>query len=82
MCPTCRAELSRRWTCELIELRVQQWHARYNEWPRASDWHSTRARRRGGEALRRWSEGIWPPASTVTRLFGRFDNVYARSSSR
>ena len=81
-CPACRAELSRRWTRELIEQRVHQWHSRYDEWPRASDWHSTRAREKGGEALRRWAEGIWPPASTVTRHFGRFENVYAQRRPR
>jgi hypothetical protein len=47
--------------------------ARALPWPPSSyDWSRTRARRRGGEALERVSEGDWPSASVVTRVFGNW----------
>lgn len=49
-----------------------EWWRRYGDWPRSSDWHATRARELGGTAWARWSSEPWPPASTVTRVFGRF----------
>jgi len=82
LCPTCRARIRRRWTPALVVQRMREWQARYGTWPTASDWHSSRAHDRGGEAQRRWEEGIWPPASTVTRLFRRFDYAVRAAMER
>jgi hypothetical protein len=79
LCPTCRAALRRRWTQQLVLTRILEWHRRYGNWPQPSDWHSTRALARGGEAQHRWQEGCWPPATTVTRLFGRFAHAVAHA---
>jgi hypothetical protein len=44
------------------------WQARYGRLPTSYDWSRTHARRRGGGALERLSEGRWPSASVVTAV--------------
>jgi hypothetical protein len=46
------------------------WRARYGLLPTSYDWSRTHARRRGGEAFERLSEGQWPSASVVTAVCG------------
>lgn len=72
-CRRCAGERLRRWPRPVIVARTIEWRREVGRWPRASDWHATRALERGGAAWTRWSSGRWPPASTVTRAFGRFD---------
>jgi hypothetical protein len=52
---------------------MRTWRARHGTLPSSYDWSRTHARRRGGEALKRLSEGDWPSASVVTDLFGGWD---------
>ncbi|WP_404827737.1 helix-turn-helix domain-containing protein [Conexibacter stalactiti] len=71
-CRRCAGGRSRKWDRQLIVERMLEWRRRYGRWPNSSDWHATRARERSGTAWARWSGDRWPPASTVTRTFGRF----------
>jgi hypothetical protein len=82
LCRRCSASARRRWTRALVVGCIIEWRTRYGAWPQASDWHSTRAQARGGEAWRRWKEGRWPPASTVTRMFGRFEHAVDAAATR
>lgn len=74
-CRRCAGAGSRRWDRQKVVTSILEWRRRYGRWPTSSDWHATRARERGGTAWARWSSGIWPPASTVTRVFGRFSSA-------
>jgi hypothetical protein len=70
-CKTCHpGAIDRRWTRERVLAAMHAWKDRYGRLPSSYDWSSTHARRRGGEALARLSEGRWPSASVVTSLFG------------
>ena len=71
-CRRCAGAGSRKWDRQKVVTSILEWRRRYGRWPTSSDWHATRARERGGTAWARWSSGNWPPASTVTRVFGRF----------
>jgi hypothetical protein len=59
-----------KWTLERVIAAMCHWRDRYGRLPSSYDWSSTHARRRGGQALQRLSEGDWPSASVVTSLFG------------
>jgi len=70
-CKVCHpGAIQRRWTRELVISAMLQWHERYGWLPSSYDWSRTHARRRGGDALRRLTEGQCPPASVVGALFG------------
>ena len=49
---------------------MRTWQALYGSPPSSTDWSRTHARRRGGEALKRWRDRDWPAPSTVIDLYG------------
>jgi hypothetical protein len=73
--PYCKAchpgAIKPRRTRELVLEAMRDWRARYGRLPSSYDWSRTHARRRGGEALRRLSEGDWPAASVLSAQFGQ-----------
>jgi hypothetical protein len=70
-CKTCHpGAIERRWTPERVLEAMLVWELRYGRLPSSYDWSRTHARRRGGEALQRLSEGSWPSASVVTAVCG------------
>jgi hypothetical protein len=70
-CKACHpGAIEQRWTRERVVEAMLDWRRRYGRLPSSYDWSRTHARRRGGEARERVSQGEWPPASIVTDLFG------------
>jgi AraC-like DNA-binding protein len=70
-CEACHpGAIERRWTRERGVAAMREWRARHGRLPSSYDWSRTHARRRGGEAFERLSEGQWPPASVVTAVCG------------
>jgi AraC-like DNA-binding protein len=70
-CKVCHpGAIQARWTREQVLVAMREWRERYGRRPSSYDWSSTHARRRGGGAVDRLSEGDWPSASVVTRVFG------------
>ena len=70
-CKRCHpGAIARHWTRELVIEAMREWHERYGRLPSSYDWSRSHARRRGGEAFRRLTEGRWPSASVVSTLFG------------
>ena len=67
------------WTREAIIDAIHDWTDTYGEPPRATDWRPATALRNGQpERAARFSEGLWPHASTVLKRFGRWnDAIYA-----
>ena len=67
------------WTREAIIDAIHSWTSTYGEPPRATDWRPATALRNGQpERAARFSEGLWPHASTVLKRFGRWnDAIYA-----
>ena len=79
-CKACHpGAIERRWTRERVLDAMREWRARYGRLPSSYDWSRTHARRRGGEALERLSDGDWPPASVVTRVFGSWAAARAQA---
>jgi hypothetical protein len=72
LCTHCKGRLIRRWDKPTIHIKIRDWTKRYGRPPTATDWNSTRAHTNGGQALDRWNSDTWPPAATVTRIYGRF----------
>ncbi|MGZ4307635.1 MAG: helix-turn-helix domain-containing protein [Solirubrobacteraceae bacterium] len=69
-CKACHpGAIERRWTSERVLAAMLEWRARYGRLPSSYDWSRTHARRRGGAALTRLSEGDWPSSSAVSSLF-------------
>ncbi len=56
---------------------MRAWQARYGRPPSSYDWSRTHASRRGHEALGRLHDGEWPPASTVSEVYGSWVVVRA-----
>jgi AraC-like DNA-binding protein len=82
-CKRCHpGAIERRWTAERVLDAMREWRARYGRLPSSYDWSRTHARRRGGEALERLTEGEWPAASVVSRLFGRWSLAGAAAAGR
>ena len=70
-CKRCHpGAIERRWTRERVLDAMRAWRELYGRLPSSYDWSRTHARRRGGEALERLTNGDWPPASVVTKLHG------------
>jgi hypothetical protein len=69
-CKLCRPGRPRQWTRERVREAMRTWLERYGSRPSYDDWSRTRARRRGGQALARLSEGNWPAPGTVTDVYG------------
>ena len=57
-------------TREWVRDAMRTWQALYGSPPSSTDWSRTHARRRGGEALKRWRDRDWPAPSTVIDLYG------------
>ena len=49
---------------------MRAWHARYRSQPTSYNWSISHASRRGGDALARLQDAEWPPASTVSEVYG------------
>ncbi len=70
-CKACHpGAIERRWTRDRVLEAMREWRARYGRLPSSYDWSRTHARRRGGEALERLTEGEWPSPSVVTDVYG------------
>jgi hypothetical protein len=70
-CKACHpGAIERHWTRGRVLDAMGKWRSCYGRLPSSYDWSRTHARRRGGEALARLNEGVWPAASVVTQLFG------------
>jgi hypothetical protein len=70
-CKACHpGAIERRWTRERVLGAMREWRSRFGTLPSSYDWSRTPARRRGGEALRRLNEGVWPAASVVAAVWG------------
>lgn len=69
-CQACAPIARCQWSREAIVTAMLRWQRDFGELPSSTDWSSTFAHRRGGEALRRWELGCWPSQSVVTRRFG------------
>jgi AraC-like DNA-binding protein len=81
-CKACHpGAIERRWDRERVLIAMRQWRRRYGRLPSSYDWSRTHARRRGEEAMRRLSEGIWPAASVVTRWFGTWADARIAAAS-
>jgi len=79
-CKACHpGAIQPRWTRQRVRAAMRVWRSRYGRLPSSYDWSRTHARRRGGQALARLSEGEWPPASVVTRGYGTW--VEARAAA-
>jgi AcrR family transcriptional regulator len=60
----------RRSTPDDVREAMRRWRSQYGAPPSSYDWSRTHARKRGGDALTRLSEGAWPAPATVTDLYG------------
>jgi hypothetical protein len=81
-CKACHpGAIAARWTRELVLDAMREWRERYGRLPSSYDWSRTHSRQRGGVALRRLSEGQWPPASVVTALFGTWATARRTASA-
>jgi hypothetical protein len=70
-CKRCHpGAIAPEWTREQVREAIRAWQERYGTPPSSYDWSRTHASRRGGEALARLEAGEWPPASTVSDLYG------------
>ena len=62
--------IAREWTRERVREAMRAWRARYGCPPSSYDWSRSHASRRGPEALVRLQDAEWPPASTVSEVYG------------
>jgi AraC-like DNA-binding protein len=70
-CKACHpGAIARRWTRERVLDAMRAWRWRYGSLPSSYDWSRTHALRRGGEALKRLSDGDWPSATVVASVCG------------
>jgi hypothetical protein len=70
-CKACNpGAATQRLTRETVGQAMRLWRTRYGAPPSSYDWSRTHARKRGGDALTRLSEGNWPPPATVIDLYG------------
>jgi hypothetical protein len=82
-CKACHpGAIERRWTREIVLAAMSEWRARYGRLPSSYDWSRTHARRRGGRALERLSDGDWPPASVVSDVCGDWPQARADAAAR
>src|SRR5450756_294678 len=80
-CKACHpGAIERHWTRERVLDAMREWFARYGRLPSSYDWSATHALRRGGNALKRLSDGHWPPASVVTSTFGNWVSARAEAA--
>jgi AraC-like DNA-binding protein len=80
-CKACHpGAIERRWTRGGVLAAMREWRSCYGRLPSSYDWSRTHARRRGGEALERFSGGEWPSAGVVSAAFGSWKA--ARAAAR
>ena len=56
---------------------MHEWRQRYGRPPSSTDWSRTHARRRGGEALKRFQARDWPAPSTLIDIYGSWSAAHA-----
>jgi hypothetical protein len=61
---------AREWTRERVREAMRAWRQRYGSPPTSYDWSISLASRRGPDALARLEDAEWPPASTVSEVYG------------
>jgi hypothetical protein len=69
-------------THEWVRGSMREWRTRYGRPPSSTDWSRTHARRRGGDAPKRWRDGNWPPPSTVIDMYGTWAAALADALPR
>ena len=70
-CKKCHpGAIAREWTRERVREAMRAWHARYGSPPTSYDWSRSHASRRGPDALGRLQDAEWPPASTLSEVYG------------
>ena len=70
-CKRCHpGAIAREWTRERVREAMRAWRARYGSPPTSYDWSISHASRRGPDALGRLEDAEWPPASTVSEVYG------------
>ena len=70
-CKRCHpGAIAPEWTREQVREAMRAWKQLYGSPPTSYDWSRTHASRRGREALRRLQDREWPPASTVSDVYG------------
>ena len=80
-CKRCHpGAITPQWTREQVREAMRVWQQRHGQLPTSYDWSTTHARRRSGEALQRLQAGDWPPAATLTELYGTW--AAARADAR
>jgi hypothetical protein len=62
--------IKRLWTRERVREAMRAWHASHGSRPTSYDWSVSHATRRGPDALGRLQDAEWPPASTVSDVYG------------
>ena len=79
-CKRCHpGAIAREWTPERVREAMRAWRQRYGSPPSSYDWSRSHASRRGPEALARLQDAEWPPASTVSEVYGSW--VAARTDA-
>ncbi|MGO9497794.1 MAG: hypothetical protein ACLQA5_13970 [Solirubrobacteraceae bacterium] len=63
-------------TREWVRDAMHEWRQRYGRPPSSTDWSRTHARRRGGEALKRFQARDWPAPSTVIDIYGSWPTAH------
>jgi hypothetical protein len=69
-CQRCKPQSRPRWTHEAVRGAHRFWHERFGFVASSTDWSSTHARRRGGDALARFQSARWPSGQVIRRLYG------------
>ena len=70
-CKKCHpGAIAREWTRERVREAMRAWHAHYGSPPTSYDWSISHASTRGADALGRLQDAEWPPASTVSEVYG------------
>ena len=64
---------TRKW----VRDAMRAWQELYGRPPSSTDWSRTHARRRGGEALKRFLARDWPAPSTVIDIYGSWHAAHA-----
>jgi hypothetical protein len=64
-------------TRDWVRDAMRAWQQPYGRPPSSTDWSRTHARRRGGEALKRFRAQDWPAPSTVIDIHGSWPAAHA-----
>jgi AraC-like DNA-binding protein len=70
-CKKCHpGAIAREWTRERVREAMRAWQVHYGSPPTSYDWSISHASRRGPDAVGRLQDAEWPPASTVSDVYG------------